>query len=206
MKHYDEFDKVQAATGERETLEPGGYICKIIGVTVEDAKPGKQYDQLMKILFDIAEGEHAGYYKRQLERKKRFDANAKWPGVYNQTIRKDKMQYFKGMITAIEESNPGYKWAWDEYSLQAKRFGGLFGEEEYKGTDGTLRVNTKLAWIRSVASINDGNYKIPPIKRLQQSPLQSVYGSSSATPGLPPVDAYAADMKAMEQQGDTVPF
>jgi hypothetical protein len=205
MRQYDDFDKVQAATGERETLEPGGYICKIIDASVKDAEPGKNYDQLMKIAFDIAEGEHAGYYKRQFERKKQFDANAKWPGVYNQTIRKDKLQYFKGMTTAIEESNPGYKWNWDEKSLKGKLFGGLFGEEEYRGNDGTLRVNTKLAWIRSVASINDGNYKIPPIKRLQQSPLQSAYGS--AIPGFLPIDSYAADMEAMEQQnGDTVPF
>lgn len=46
--------------------------------------------------------------------------------------------YFKGFITAVEESNPGYKWNWDEKTLKGKKIGIVFRMEEYSynGYDG----------------------------------------------------------------------
>lgn len=200
MRQYDEFDRVQPATGESETLEPGGYICKIISAKVEKAKEGKNYDELMKVAFDIDEGNFKGYYSRRFDRSKNYRSDAKWPGVYHQTIKQSDLRYFKGFITAIEESNPGYKWTWDESSLKGKIFGGIFGEEEYRGNDGKVRTITKLQWVRSVGKVREGSFTIPPIKRLQRSG-----GASSTIPGLPPVEAYATELLPMTDE-DGLPF
>jgi hypothetical protein len=120
----------------------------------------------MRIAFDIADGEHEGFYDRQFKRKKQNNADAKWPGMYYQTIKEDDLKYFKGFITVIENSNPGYKWDWDEQKLKGKIFGGVFGEEEYTGNDGQVKTSVKCRFVASVDRIKEG-VKIPEIKRLQ---------------------------------------
>jgi hypothetical protein len=161
MKKYEGFDTTEAWTGEYETLEPGGYVCKILNVRAED----RPYGTLLRIAFDVVEGEHKDYYQRLFKRKKDSDPDAKWRGMYYQTVNENSLQYFKGFITSIEESNPGYKWNWDENTLKGKLFGGVFGEEEYEGMDGQIRTIVKCRWVRSVEQIRKG-VKPPEIKRL----------------------------------------
>lgn len=166
MKKYDGYDQAQAFSGEYEKLEPGGYVCKIMKVQTEE----KAYGTLLRIGFDIVEGDHAGYYKRTYDRKAKDNAAAKWPGMYYQTIKPDDLKYFKGFMTAIEESNPGYKWNWDENTLRGKLFGGIFGEEEYEGNDGKVHTSVKCQWVRSVETVRSGKFEIPEPKKLQQKP------------------------------------
>ena len=45
---------VNEQTGERMTLEPGGYVCRIIGV---EEVPGRDY---VRFKWDVAEGPSAG--------------------------------------------------------------------------------------------------------------------------------------------------
>lgn len=166
MKKYEGYEHAEAFTGEYEKLEPGGYICKILKVQAEE----KDYGTLLRIAFDIVEGEHEGFYKRNFENKKLYDAEAKWPGMYYQTIKQDDLRYFKGFMTSVEASNPGFRWDWDEKKLAGKLFGGLFGEEEYEKQDGSIGISVKCKFVRSVDSIREGKFKIPEIKRLQNSP------------------------------------
>lgn len=163
MKKYDGYDQAQAFTGEYERLEPGGYVCKILKVEEET----KDYGSLLRIGFDIAEGDKAGIYKRMFERKKLTNPDAKWQGMYYQTIKADDLRYFKGFITAIEESNPGYKWDWDEQKLKNKLFGGIFGEEEYEGRNGKIYTSIKLQWVRSADKVRNGDYTLPEKKLLK---------------------------------------
>ncbi len=131
----------------------------------------KDYGTLLKIAFDIAEGEHEGYYKRRFESKKQSNPDAKWPGMYYQAAKQDDLRYFKGFITSIEASNPGFKWNWDEKKLVGKLFGGIFGEEEYEKTDGSIGTIVKCRFVRSVDAIREGKFKVPEKKRLQPSSL-----------------------------------
>lgn len=167
MKKLDGYEQAEARTGEYEQLPVGGYVCKILQVKAEEPEPdaGKSYDVLLRIGFDIVEGEHAGYFKRQFERKVALNPNAKWPGMYYQTAKGGEAAgYFKGFITAIEQSNPGYKWDWDERKLKGKLFGGVFGEEEYVGNDGNIRASVKCVWVRSADKIRNGDFTIPEKK------------------------------------------
>jgi hypothetical protein len=176
MKRYEGYEQTEAFTGDYERMEPGGYVCRILQVKAEEPEPGtKNYDTLLRIGFDIAEGDKAGFYKRQFDRKKQTNADAKWPGMYYQTIKADDLRYFKGFITAIEESNTGFKWDWDEQKLKGKIFGGVFGEEEYLGNDGKVRTSVKLQWVRSADKIRSGDYTLPEKKLLKG-------GNSTHTP------------------------
>jgi len=165
MKKYADYDKTEAFTGDYEQLEPGGYVCKILKVVLEE----KDYGHLLRIGFDIAEGEHKDFYKRQFARKKESNADAKWPGMYYQTVKQDDLRFFKGFIVAIENSNPGFKWDWDEQKLTGKLFGGVFGEEEFEIKQGKkageIGTVVKCRYIRTVEQVRNG-VDIPEVKRL----------------------------------------
>jgi hypothetical protein len=171
MKKYDGYEQAQAFTGDFETLAAGGYVCKILKVTSED----KDYGTLLRIGFDIAEGEHKDFYKRSFERKKLTNPDAKWGGMYYQTVKEDDLKYFKGFITAIEGSNSGFNWDWDEKKLVGKLFGGLFGEEEYEGTDGEVRKSVKCKQVRTADKIRTGDFTVPECKKLCGSSNNSFY-------------------------------
>jgi hypothetical protein len=155
MQRYDNYDATQAFTGDFEELELGGHICRIKSVECT-AKP---YGELLTIEFDIAEGTQAGYYQRK------FDSLGKWVGKYYQTVKKDDLKFFKGFITAIEKSNPGFKFDFDEKQLVGKLFGGVFGQEEYE-SNGEVKVSTKCVQVRSVEEIRKG-VPVPKLKKLK---------------------------------------
>jgi hypothetical protein len=175
---YDGFDAVKEP-GDYEKLEVGGYICKILKVTVDN----KQYGECLTIAFDIAEGERKGYYRRRFDAAKLANPQgAKWTGYYYQTINRDseKIKYFKGFIGAVEKSNPGYKWDWNEKSLEGKLFGGVFGEEEYEAKDGTVKTSVKCRFVRSVDHVRNG-VDIPECKKLTTVAVPS-YGGAELKP------------------------
>lgn len=181
MRKYEGYEQAEAFTGEFETLEPGGYICKILKVQAEE----KDYGTLLRIGFDIVEGEHEGYYRKRFDQKKQYDKTAKWPGMYYQTAKQDNLRYFKGFMTSLEASNPGFKWNWDEKKLVGKLFGGIFGEEEYEKTDGSIGTIVKCRFVRSVDSIREGKFKVPEKKRLQNSSPTTNYISQDIEYELP---------------------
>lgn len=166
MRRYDNYESTQAFTGDFETIKLGGHICKILKVTVTPAPEGKQYDDLMTIEFDISEGEQKGFYQRRFaEDTARDSSKAKWKGKLYQTIKQSDLRFFKGFLENIETSNTGYKWDWDENKLVGKLFGGVFGEEEYKANDGTVKLATKCVKVTTVQKVKEG-VPVPEVKRL----------------------------------------
>lgn len=164
-----DWDTAQAYTGERQPMiTPGGHIVRIIGMRQEVSRENKP---MITVGFDIAEGsEFDGYYARLHENKKKFDANAKWQGVIRYMIyAKDGEStngFFKGFIGSLEESNPGYKWNWDERTVAGKMIGMEFREEEYFKQDGSIGTSVKAYRARSVQAIRDG-IEVPQKKTLQ---------------------------------------
>jgi hypothetical protein len=165
MRRYENYDSTEAINTDRESLEPGGYICRILRVQSEE----KEYGTLLRIAFDIDEGDHKGYYRRMFNHKCESNPAAKWSGMYYQTVKEDDLRYFKGFITAIENSNKGYTWDWDEKKLVGKIFGGVFGQEEFQ-KDGKILLTTRCRFVRSVDQIRKG-VTIPSIKRLDATDI-----------------------------------
>lgn len=148
--------------GEWETLDPGGYVCKIVKAEDSVSKSGKE---MLILYFDIAEGQSSGFYKRQYEQSKQYRSEPKWQGVYYQISEGDQTKYFKGLITTLEESNH-FRFDFNEKNLVGKIFGGIFGREEYKNAKGECKFNTKLSFVRSADEVRKGNFEIPKDKLL----------------------------------------
>lgn len=123
---YDEAKKAADAQGSAK-LPKGAYVCKIKQVRNEN-------DERLVVAFDIAEGEYKDFFQKQ------FDANEsedkKWKGKTNIFIPKDDgsdldaltKRTLAGWTSAIEKSNEGYKWDWDENKWKDKLVGIVFGE------------------------------------------------------------------------------
>lgn len=168
MNKPNGWDEAQAYDGNYKTLPAGGYVCAIRSGRVEAGKFGDQ----MVLALDICEGDYAGFFNDAFQSKKKKDPNAKWPCVFYQSIlNKDNLTngWFKGLITSVERSNPGYVWNWDENTLKGKFIGFVFGEEEWEAQDGSIRTNTKPKTARDRQAIRDGDFIIPPKKLIEKS-------------------------------------
>lgn len=172
------YNEAPAYTGEVMQLPPGLYVCIVKQVNVQNDSAGKEQ---MIICYDIAEGEHKGFYQKQFEMRKQSTTGAKWGGVHRQFTHDKGLPFFKGMICSIEKSNNGYKWDWNEKGLVGKRFGGVFGREQFLTQDGQKKFATKLMQIRSVEGLKEAT--IPEDKLL--SPDAGVADPLAAASGAP---------------------
>lgn len=159
---YDETQVYEA----QEKLPIGGYVLKILKTKIESYSWG----QVLVLMIDVAEGEHTGFYKKNYDAQQQ---DKKWKGSYRINLPKDdgteqdswNVKKLKSAMTAIEKSNDGYTWNWDETTLAGKIVGGLFGNKEYefKGKKGFF---TDCRALCSVESIRSGNFTIPADKLL----------------------------------------
>ena len=182
MKVIENYENVQASTGEFARPTAGGYICKIIDV--EDVPMNEQgKGDYLRIEYDIADGELKGYYKEQ---------NDRWGGNWNASfIRsyKEKAQgMFKHFTNCIEQSNAGYEWDWNEKGLIGKFVGLVLGEEEYKNSSGEIKTKLTVNQVKTVEDIKNGNFKIPAPKKLV------VENSSNNFTAFTPVEDLSSDL------------
>ena len=160
---------------ERERLPVGGYIIKILDVKEQVYSCG----EVLVLSFDIIEGEHKDFFKEDYKSQQQEDK--KWKGVYRLNIPKDDgsekdewtMRTFKTAITAIEESNEGYHWNWDEQTLKNKIVGAVFHNREYE-FDGRRGFYTACHSLRTVDAIRNGKFKIPADKLLKKEQASQI--------------------------------
>lgn len=167
---------------DRQKLPLGAYVCKVKKAAVQETEWGEQ----LCILFDIAEGEYSGFFNNE------FNANTnpdkKWKGVLKQWLPKDNgtekdewtKSSLKGMITAFEKSNAGYRWDWNEASLTGRLIGILFRNEEweYEGKSGwAVRPFRAI----SVDSVLEKTFTLPKDKPLKKESTTSSYANAPAT-------------------------
>ena len=159
MKRINNWENIQESTSFKR-LTPNGYICKILNV--ED-HPEKEY---LKIYFDIVKGDDKGYFKKQYDGDTRKER--KWPnaGTFIRSYKDSAASMFKGFTNAVEKSNKGYKWDFDEKTLVNKVVGLIIADEQYQNQKGQVRVRNYVAAVRSVETIEKGEYEIPALKEL----------------------------------------
>ena len=153
MKPIEGYDLINEA-GEFKRLPAGIYGVKI--TNVKDV-PENQY---LEIYCDITKGEYANYFKSQL------DAGLKDGSRSIRSYKQNALPFFKAFITAVEKTNSGYQWDWDESKLVGKNVIAVFGEEEYEDKDGNVKVGTKLVEFRSLEAFKEGRIKVPELKKL----------------------------------------
>lgn len=165
------YDEAPAYTGEFMQLPAGLYVCEILGVKQEEYNG---HDRFV-MQFDIADGEHKGFYQKQYNVEKATNQNAKYKGVHRQYMDSNSLPFFKGLMTSVERSNQGFHFPWgtqgNEKTLVGKKFGAVMGREEFLTADGEKRMATKIVQIRSIDGLKDA--KVPEDKLLDDAPAAS---------------------------------
>lgn len=188
MRPISNWNNVQPAQpGDRTKLPADAYVCRIKQAKVEQVQrtDGGFYERL-SIAFDIEEGDYAGYFDEQYRSNAYGDR--RWKGVFRQTIPADDgsekdertKSYFKGIITAIEDSNYGYKFNFDENTLSGKQVGIIFREEEYD-YNGHHGMMTKPFIMIDVKKVTTGDFTIPKPKMLSNEQVNAPYSAPAPT-------------------------
>lgn len=186
IKRFNDYEKTQAY-GDYQQLPKGGYVLKILGVELNENSIG----QYVKISCDVAEGDYKGFFANDYKTQQSEDR--KWHCNYLLNVPNDDgsqqdgwtKRRFKTFTEALEESNPGYHFDWDEQKFKGKLVGGLFNEREYEKNDGSVGKCINLAQICSVEKVRSGKFKLPEDKALSNSKQQKPQTDSDGFMSIP---------------------
>lgn len=170
MKAFKDYDTIETFK-DFPKLPVDAYICVIKAAEEKETSKG---GNMLEISFDIAEGEYKNFYADDY--RNNSNADKKWKGKIRIFVPTDDgseddaytKKRFKTAITAIEESNDGYHWDWNETALKGKKLGIIYRNEEWEW-------NSKTGWraspfrIINTDDVYDGNFKIPDDKPLNKS-------------------------------------
>lgn len=178
MKQFSNFE-AKKATG-RETLPAGAYIAKIL-----DAREvSYDWGTIVLLSFDITEGQYKDFFAKDYKNQDREDK--KWRGIFRMREPLDDgsendrwtKRNFQNSIWAIQESNPGYYFDWDESKFVGKSVGVLFRNREWE-MNGNTGWTTECCALTSVEDVRNGTYRQPKDKPLPKASL---------TPNFTPVN------------------
>ena len=179
MKPFN-FEKKRSAS-TKETLHVGGYVCQIQGARIENYSNG--FSSLI-LAIDVIEGDYKGIWKRDYDNNTNEDK--KWRGTFRVNIPSDDgseqdawaKRRFGGVVWAIEESNPGYTWDWDEKKLKGKKIGIIYRNREWE-MNGNTGWTTEAGGADSVENIREGKFK--PLKDRPLKNKSTVSAANTAT-------------------------
>ena len=182
MKKLSNWNDVKAA-GERVKLPAGGYEAKIINAKVVSYDGSNGAYERLEIAVDITAGEYKDYYKQDFDSNTRDDK--KWRGVARFYVPTDdgseKDEYTKSVLKsvtdALEDSNKGYHWDWDETSLKGLKVGILVRDKEYE-VDGKHGFSPEIFRFTDINRIKEGKFTVPKQKLLKGSSGTSAAASS----------------------------
>jgi len=172
MKSIDNWNEIKAA-GANERPTAGGYVCIIKKVTDDPNK------ELLHIEYDIAEGPFKSYAADTAERA------GFWPLDFTKSYKTKALGFFKAMIEAIEATNSGFTWTWDEKKLVNKGVGIILREEEYENRNGQLRTRLKPYAFCTANDIRTGNFTVPEAKLLDHVTATPAFTEEEDTGELP---------------------
>ena len=154
MEKINNWNEVEAkGMDDFKAIKIGAYKCVIKEAEVHtNEQSGKK---TFRVAVDIADGEFKNYYQNRYNNN--TNADKKWDNNATRylAIEGDNIAYFKGFITCVENSNVGYKWNWDEKTLENKFICGIFQYEEYEKQDGTKAVKVRLNKFRSLDKMKE---------------------------------------------------
>jgi len=181
IKGYNGFKTQPMFTG-RQKLPAGVYVAKVYDVELQTYNAGKPNEsQQLIISFDIFEGEHKGFFKKDWDTAD--PANRKWRGTYRLWIPKgdgseaDKTtrRIFEQAMWAFEESNAQFHWAWDEKQLKGLFVGVKFRNKEYDEFNGApAGWTTECCGLADIPSVRAGKVRTPKDKPLEKKPVAAL--------------------------------
>jgi hypothetical protein len=160
MHKPSNYDSVSAKTGTFQKVTPGPYI---LGICKAEETQSRAGDPMLVLSIDIADGPNKSNY-RELSKRLNKDCLLK----HYRLLTDNAADYLKGDIQAIEKSNPGFSFMFDERALPGKFVGGMLAEEEYY-SDGDIKTILKIRYLCSVDDVHSGKLITPPLKKLDTS-------------------------------------
>lgn len=156
-----DYQRAEAAGSDFERLPAGGYVCRIISATDHPTEEKPYLD----IVYDIAEGDHAGYYSDEWGKENTWAHSVRW------YYTKAALGVFKGNLRSVDESNNtsfevSAQTGIDERKLAGCLVGMIIGYEEYEGNDGSVKTRLRVRSTRPVSAIREGRFKMPELKKL----------------------------------------
>lgn len=189
----NDWESTTAIVGGARNLPAGNYKCKVVNVEKTTSKNG---NDMLKIFFDIDDGDYAGIYMDRYLNNKKSNEEAKYPnaGVYYQLLGEGQTGRLKGIVQCLEMSNPAFKWNWDEQAMNGCVFAGQLREEEYFNQNGELRTSVKLVYIHPLEEL--ANLDVLPMKQVSKAgaprnsaeserQLESIFGGPAEPEQIP---------------------
>ena len=142
----------------------GAYVGEILNVKVEPSFD-KTHEQIV-LMLDITEGEYAGRYMAVFNDQKERFSDVKYKGVLRITVPEESdgddkawiRKVFEGNLWAVENSNPGYAWDWDESKLKGKKVGFSVRTRLYTYNKED-RETTEIGRLESIDEVKAGKVK-----------------------------------------------
>ena len=154
-----------------QLLPKGAYVITIKSAKEETWPSG---DAVVRIAFDIAEGEYKGFYQKQFDDNTNEDK--KWPGdaVFNLNVPTDSSQQYvwdnwNTFFADLEDSNNGFVFGGDVKTLKGKLIGGKFHnhQSEYNGN---VYDHIQMKWTCPADDVRNGKAgKMPKDKLIAGS-------------------------------------
>lgn len=150
MKKPTNYDSAESTSNNFSELQEGPLYVKIVTAT---DYPQKQYL--------VLELENKDGYGQQY-----FEQFQKWPNALTKyaSYKDTAINFFKASITAIEKTNPGFVFNFDEHTLVGKYVYANLGYEEYMGDNGIAQA-LKCVELRSKEAYDAGRIKTPKLKK-----------------------------------------
>lgn len=151
--------------GEFENLELGGH--ELVIMDAREYTSEASGNTSLKVSVDIGGfDKQKGFFQKQYDENPNQDKKWSTGGTKFLSLKDEQLAYLKGFITALEKSNPNFKFNinGDWKQLKGLKIAGQFGLEEYEKQDGTIGTATKLIQFRSLDKLKE--IKIPKVKLL----------------------------------------
>lgn len=173
MKKFNDYNETQAII-DAQKIPAGGYMAVIKKAEVKEYLSKNGNYEKLEISFDITEGEYKDYYADNY--RAQLDENKKWKGVLRLSVPSDDgsdsdafcKRKFKTNILAVEDSNIGYHWDWDERKLKGKAVGVLLQNKEWEFKGNTGWSAQPYGFV-DAEKIKSGKFKVPKDKPLKNS-------------------------------------
>lgn len=179
--YYDEAKPMEVGMGNR--IPAGWYPAVILGVTQGETQNGSQY---LDFSVDIIDGEYVRYYEKDYKSQTPYDGVKKWRGYVRYFLSEKAIGLLKGAMKAVEESNPGYQWNWDENTIKGKKIGLGIREEEYEANDHSIKTATRPFAMAAIQKVIAGELPEPKMKPLNKTASAGGNSQGHTSPNLTP--------------------
>jgi hypothetical protein len=144
--------------GDFTPLPAGAYVAVIVDAIDNEAK------EYVEVIFDIAEGEHKGYYSDDWGKAHPYAHH------FFMSYKEKALGMLKGRLEAIQSSNPGFDpfAAWDagRIDMLKNRVVGINLQEEEYEYQGDVKTRLNVCQVLDAQKVRDGKVKVREKKLL----------------------------------------